>query len=162
MADRHDDLMALSYPLASAGRRPFCGRRRRGPLAAGDELEVARAEQVFDPAAQLGVDRHAMVRAVERDAAAVGEREVKLERLVARIAADDFAEFFQSRDAMLLFADADRYAAREAGRQIVERDQFVDDEIHFLCAGPAIDRALIARIASASPARRTRRTARAT
>ena len=104
----------------------------------------------------------ALFGAIEHHAAAVGQVEPQPQRLVARVAADDFAKRRQHIDAVHIFAHADHHGIGEPRRQLLERNQFVDDQIDFLGC-PAGDRSSPARPGSRrpSPARRTRRTARA-
>jgi hypothetical protein len=97
-------------------------------------LQIAAAEQVVEAAAQFGTDVNPQAVGFQKDAAAVLQAEDQLQFAVAGIAANDLVDFGQTVRSMSSLVNTDDQAAGVARIELVERDQFVDEQVDFVAA----------------------------
>src|ERR1700749_1082584 len=104
-------------------------RRRRGLRRASCYFEAARPQQFLDSATEFRIDRNRALRAVQRHAAPFRQIEPQLERLRARIATNNLTQRGENVCAMRVLTHANEHRVREASRQIIERNQLVNDKV---------------------------------
>src|SRR5437899_3165224 len=73
---------------------------------------------------------------LEKYAAAVFEDDRELQFTVARRGADHFSNFLQSIGGMLALVDPCNDAGGVSRAELVERDEFVDDQVRLFAAAP--------------------------
>ena len=138
--------------VACESARPSHDGLRSPPVASdgpgGHEAEILGPQQFFHAAAHLGIVGDAESVATAGDLPPVGKADQEFEGDLAGISAENFIQHLQLLHAVRLFDHADADAAGIARFEFINADQFVDEEVGFLAAGPLVDAPLRTQIVS--------------
>ena len=116
------------------------GRVRTAPrtMSGRDEFQIPLAQNVIHAGSKLGTDIDFQVPRTQLHSAAIFQAENKLHLAVPRIRTQHFAELFEPFGAVRRFHHAHGDPLGIATVELIDRDQLIDDQVHFVAATSTI------------------------